>query len=758
MAVSERLTDAEKIRRLPWLIAASLCTNIFVVLTFIGSIFVLFLNELGLDKSRIGIVLSLVPFCQIIGLFTSSLGVRFGFKRIFLVFYSIRKVVIMFILLTPLVVQHYGLEGAYWWVVGIILVFSLTRSVAESASLPWMQEIVPNNIRGKFSAINSIVSTIGIIFAVAIGGYVISHFTGLGRFVSLMAGGISVGMVSVLLYSHLPAGSPVHHSQREHVGLTAVVKSLGDPNYRRFLVGMGLAIVALGAMFSFVPLFLKEQIGIQAGHVVWIDMGALIGSGLFCYLWGWACDRYGSKPVMITSLCLVILLPISWFLMPRNSPYSGYFALVVSFILGIANIGWVFSFSQYLFVTAVPVEKKAAYMSVFFSLTGLLAGAAPLFAGQLLEVCRPINAGFAFFHFDPYTPLFAIGFGLLICAIYVISTLAPDGAISTPEFVGMIFQGNPIMGVSNIMRYSRAGDEADRIKVTERMGDAKTLLNLEELVEALEDPSFNVRHEAITAISKLPSHPKLVDALVMVLGGNQPDLSLTAASALGRLGDKSAIIALRETLLSEYSLLQARSARALAMLGDTASIDFMMNKLMEEPDEGLKIAYASALGALHAGEALEGILSLLHTVEDKSSRNELALAVARIIGAEHYYVRLLRRFRKDPATVSAQMVRSFKQRLVLPRSDVQMFQRRMEDCSGYFAACKWEEGLEMLCTVGGEILQGISPNLPAAGVLDECIQRLCEFGSSRDEYIVLILHALRLILRVKQSRGDIDPG
>ncbi len=46
-------TNAEKMRKLPWSIATDTTSSVYAQLTFFGSVFVLFLNELDLSKSQI---------------------------------------------------------------------------------------------------------------------------------------------------------------------------------------------------------------------------------------------------------------------------------------------------------------------------------------------------------------------------------------------------------------------------------------------------------------------------------------------------------------------------------------------------------------------------------------------------------------------------------------------------------------------------------------------------------------------------------
>ena len=54
-------TTVEKLRGLPWAMAGNAATITFAKLTFFGSVFVLFLNELDMSKTQTGFLLSLIP-------------------------------------------------------------------------------------------------------------------------------------------------------------------------------------------------------------------------------------------------------------------------------------------------------------------------------------------------------------------------------------------------------------------------------------------------------------------------------------------------------------------------------------------------------------------------------------------------------------------------------------------------------------------------------------------------------------------------
>jgi hypothetical protein len=86
VTVHSEPTTVEKLRGLRWSIASNAANTVFVQFTFFGSIFVLFLNALGLSKTQMGFVLSLVPFFGLIALFVAPATARWGYKRTYLIF------------------------------------------------------------------------------------------------------------------------------------------------------------------------------------------------------------------------------------------------------------------------------------------------------------------------------------------------------------------------------------------------------------------------------------------------------------------------------------------------------------------------------------------------------------------------------------------------------------------------------------------------------------------------------------------------
>ncbi len=733
-------TNAEKLRRLPWSILANATNAVYVYLTFFGSVFVLFLNELGLTKTEIGTLLSLLPFAGLIALFIAPAVARYGYKRTYLTFFAGRKIITVFLLLTPLVLAHFGSQAVTRYVVGVVAVFAVCRAVSITALYPWVQEYVPSSVRGKYSAIDLVFWSLTSFMAVTLGGYVLGSDPNLGDFNILFAVGLFFGLVSLGAASFIPGGAPVKKGQTEGTPHQDMAAAVRDSNFVRHAVGVGLTMLATGPVASFLPLFLRDQVGLSTGVVVWLQAGTLAGGLLASYVWGWAADRYGSKPIMASGAYLLAVLPLLWWLMPRQSVVSLYIALAIAAFQGVASLGWQIGSGRMLYVGVVPPEKKAGYMALYYAFIGVVGGLGQLYGGRLLDRFADLSGQFLFLPVDAYSVLFIIAAVLPMLSTLLLRGVHTESTVGVAKFAGFFIRGNPFRAAESLIRYHWARDERATVSVTERLGQSRSPLTVDELLEALDDPRFYVRFEAIVSIARRESDPRLTEALVEVLNSKEPALSVIAAWALGRIGAQDALPDLREGLDAEYRSIRAHCARSLGSMGDVESVPLLLERMRSEENEDLSVAFGSALGALNAWQATPDLLELLYVNQNEDGRLELALALARLIGNEHHFIHLWRGMRTEPGTVASQAISTAK-RMVGRVVNDQALMDTMEDCAEVLARDELEQGAASISRM--------IPMLPVdtagetvALILAECALRLDEFGDGRREYLLLALHAM----------------
>jgi HEAT repeat protein/Na+/melibiose symporter-like transporter len=734
-------TNVEKLRGLPWGVAWSVTNSVFAQYTFFGSIFVLFLNELGLDKAQIGSLLSLLPFLGIVALFIASAVARIGFKRVFIVSMAARTSTAAMLLFIPAILAKFGDKVGLAFILITVSVFGLFRATGFTAFYPWLQEQVPDAMRGKYTAIKNALASLSAFLAMMAAGYVLGPDPDLGKFLILVSVGVCSGFISVWTATKIPGGEPTSGDTDEQGSYREMVAATRDPNLVSYLVGVGLITLATGPLVSFVPLFMKEQVGLSSDQVVWLETGILLGGLASSYLWGWLADRYGSKPVMVSGVYLLPILPLAWLLMPRQVSWALYVALAIALAQGFINTGWSIGSGRILFTRVVPVQKRGPYLALYYAWMGLVGGLGQLFGGWLVDSTAGLQGQWWVFHLDPYTPLFVVALISPLAGYLLLRQVKADSSVTVRQFAGMFLRGNPFLAMESLVRYHRARDERAAIAMTERLGSTSSPLTIEELLEALQDPRFFVRFEAIVSIARRGPDSRLTDALIETLEGDEPALSTLAAWALGRIGDEHALEALRRGLNARYRSVQAHCARSLGSLGDRTVLPILLQRLAEEEDVGLQLALAAALGMLGATEAIDPLLDLLRTSDSSDARVEFTLALARLVGDEHHFIQLQRRVQSEPGTALSQAATALKGDLVRSHLSSAEIQLALDAAAEALAQDDLAQGVDLLR--GALQLDPIRHLADERGtVVRECIAQVQELGLQRIEYVTLALHAL----------------
>ena len=310
---------------------------------------------------------------------------------------------------------------AFAYVFVVMALYGLCRVIAETAFYPWIQEFVPDQVRGQYMAVCNVVGTLASILAVVWSSYMLGSGTEISRFQVVIAVGCALGLVGIVLKSRIPGGAPLAKRTDQRTHFRQIREVMRDRDFRRFLFGLGVLALATGGWAAFVPLYLKEAIGLDAGVVVGLHNWTLVGTLVSSYAWGYYADRKGSKSVLMAALLLVVLLPLGWMALPRHAADSALYAGVMAMLSGVGMMGYSISNERLLFVSAVPPEKKTEYMAVFYTFTQILMALSPFLAGRVLAAATGWGGRAYGFEFDQYTPFFVGSLLLLLVGIWIFS-------------------------------------------------------------------------------------------------------------------------------------------------------------------------------------------------------------------------------------------------------------------------------------------------------------------------------------------------
>jgi|GEM_PF-6311099 len=494
------LTNFQKFKALPWQFAGHVLTTVFIRTDFYGgAMFMLFLSELKLDKSRIGFLMSLLTAFGFLGLFFAPLTARVGFKRSYMSFVIGRLIFVAPLLLLPYVVNQYGPQYGFWLLVTAMSCFALLKSFGEVAWVPWTQEVVPDSVRGKFNALVNVGTMLSSILVTGLGGCLIGQIAGLTPYMIMIYIGLAAGVVSIWCYAKMPAGSPVKAGCGKNAHFREMLESMTkDRNYLRYNLALAIVFIGFYTASTFVSLFLKEEVGLPSNIVVWLDIANFAGSMLSCYFWGWASDRYGSKPVMLIGPILWLVFPLLCIFMPHRHILSVPFGLAVMGIIGVGNMAWILGINRYIYVTAMPEEKRTAYSAVYYANQTLAICIGPLISGVLIDKMSSMRAWLGQYAIEPYTPIFILGFLGMLCGVIMMGKVRSSGDMPLVSFVRLFLRTDTVRSIFLIIRFRYIVTEQQRIRLAMQLGRIKNPLVQKELALLKNDPSFQVRAAAFS--------------------------------------------------------------------------------------------------------------------------------------------------------------------------------------------------------------------------------------------------------------------
>jgi len=337
--------------------------------------------ELGLNSDKIGILGSLIAFCQVLALISIPITIYFGSKLVSITTLFTRYIFLLIFLLVPF--YQNNLTLVFYLLFFSMLMFSICRSLSEAAFVPWMQEFIPRDVRGRIIGINGIICTP---FALA-ASYVIKIWldsrVGLDRFYPVFIIAIIIGLISTLLLIKIKGGGKIVNRENDLGYIRNLFSASKDKNFNLFLLSSGTQYLVITVLAIFLTLFFKIRMDIPTGELVFSSTLILIGGTCSGFVVGRVTDSYGCRGIRVIFQSLQIILLLLLPFINSETPYLSYVIGIVFFLFGFLmwgseSIGYIFMLNY------VPSNNKESFMSLAYSLDGLIAGITTVLAGYLV--------------------------------------------------------------------------------------------------------------------------------------------------------------------------------------------------------------------------------------------------------------------------------------------------------------------------------------------------------------------------------------
>jgi MFS-type transporter involved in bile tolerance (Atg22 family) len=238
----------------------------------------------------------------------------------------------------------------------------------------------------------------------------------------------------------VPGGEPQDAVEESGAHRLNLLHALRDSNFVAYLAGIGCMSFGVTLLVSFLPLYIKEKMGVSAGNVVKLDIAIMIGGALAGIFLGKITDRVGSRPILMIMAAIALLIPLGWLLMPRHISYAIILCIGLYLLYGIVVNGLQIASGRLLFNGVIPLEQNTAYTAIYYAWVGLVGGVATLLTGSLLSAFGSWQQNIGSFVIDGQSIIFMSSIVLLAAGWWQYSRVKPDDIYSTRDVLKSIFQ------------------------------------------------------------------------------------------------------------------------------------------------------------------------------------------------------------------------------------------------------------------------------------------------------------------------------
>ncbi len=406
---------------------------------------------LGWNNTQIGLLAATPFLCLFIQPpITYFLHRFFSLYEIMMLGFVINALPWTLVSLFPWFGQHASLAFAL-----IVLLSTLSNSVCGVAWSASMSELVPLAIRGKYFGARNMIFGFWTLVVVLAAGQIVDHYENslrvFGIIFSLASAARMIGLF-FLTRTTFPRVVMERHPQKSPFHTFASV--FKDQNFVRLMLFTGLFGFCLNLGAPFYSVYVLKQLPLTLGDLAILTTLATLGGLLSLQTWGRLSDRFGNKPIMVTSALIWLVTAMICWLFSGPQRYGHLY--VNYFLTGFMMAGFQQIGQFNLMIKMVPPENKAHYISVYFSFTNMLLALGPVLGGILLKDLPSTAGTWMGQPLTQYHLLIVGSLALCLVSLHLLQTLREPAERSVRELVLVMREMrefNPFLGLATLAHF-----------------------------------------------------------------------------------------------------------------------------------------------------------------------------------------------------------------------------------------------------------------------------------------------------------------
>lgn len=383
------ISDVERRAGMNWITWDGILASLYVALT--GGVFLTgFALLVGASEVAIGVLSGLPRLSQLMqplgAYFVERLHMR---KRISVWVFGPARMLWLLVILLPLIGYHGGPSRLAMIVLFVVAIGSaLLSGFAACSWLAWMADLIPEPVRGSFFGRRTMLAgAIGAVVCYLAGRYIDAWSEAHGEqdalgFLILFGVAAILGIASWYTLIRCPEPE-IEEEPEEEVRpfMHTLVDAWRNANFRQLVYSIAILTFGVWVAGPFFSVYMIENLKLPYSLMNILGAFSSVGSLMMVRFWGALSDHFGNRPVMLTCMLGVAVVPLLWLPCAAGT----WWPLIIAHFVGGATWSGIYLAQMNLVFKLTPHYHKAVYIGIFYALTNLPSLFSPILGGYFLE-------------------------------------------------------------------------------------------------------------------------------------------------------------------------------------------------------------------------------------------------------------------------------------------------------------------------------------------------------------------------------------
>jgi MFS family permease len=390
--------------------------NAFSFQIVLSSPMVLYAKSLGATATVLGIIAGMMPLLVIFQIPAAAYIPKVGYRRFVLSGWTTRVMFIFGMALIPLSRGFLNESTRLALLLSVLFGFNLSRGISSCAWLPWISQLIPPEIRGRYLARDAAWVNLASGVSFLLSALCLQGEARPWQFAALFGFSASMGAVSLAFLKRIPdAEVPV-----EERTSTAPVPWREIAGYRPFRKLVRMVVtwsVAYGGITAFTTAFLKTEAGMAEATILLVSSISFLGG--LCSLWviGSRLDKLGSKPVLSFAFIAWGGVMAGWCLVAgRVLEARAGFICALQFFMGLFAALAQMSNTR-LAMEVIPTMGRNHFFALFSVFGNVVLGLSPILWGLFIDAIGTRHGAWVGLDWNRFSLFFAATAMVFVAAL-----------------------------------------------------------------------------------------------------------------------------------------------------------------------------------------------------------------------------------------------------------------------------------------------------------------------------------------------------